>query len=313
MPQINIRSSAATVISRAQNFSQHYDKEMLYIGNENKYDLNNSCYYSAPSGYGYDYISLLNFDKITQLPKEYSIVRANLFVYLRKIWPSNLYADESRILVYANSEAFDPEYVNWANKPKLDYSPANSLAVKGGGNFISCDITDLVSAWHAGIKQNFGLSLVSENQDGIYAFVDSKIGQHPPYISIDYIKSNGADFCPIRKDFIENEFVDIKEPLHGFLEEIYSNTMMLKGAQTVSCFIQNRGSEEFECNLQISPDGITFIDDPQIFTVAACQTIIATPVNFAKFMRIRVKNTLPPHNLSAMLWWQVQTNNFYIL
>lgn len=308
MPQINIRCSASTTISRAQNFSKHYDEHILYIGNENNHN-----YYTAPSVNGHDYISLLNFDKISQLPKEYSIVRANLFVYLRNIWPSYLYRDANKILVYANSEDFDPEYVNWVSRPKLDYSPSNSLIFVDSKNFISCDLTDLVSAWHTGVKQNFGLSLVGGDFNGIYAFFDSKTGQNPPYISIDYIQSNKKDICPIRKDFIENEFVENKEHLHGFLEEIYSNTMMLKGAQTVSCFIQNRGSEAFECNLQISPDGITFIDDPQIFTVAACQTIIAAPVNFAKFMRIRVKNTLPPQNISATLWWQIQTNNFYIL
>lgn len=310
MPQINIRSSSTTVISRAQNFSQHYDKNILYIGNE----LKNQGYYSAPSAYGHDYISLLNFDKISQLPKEYTIIRANLFVYLRKIWPSYLYSDENKIFIYANSGDFDPEYVNWVNRPNFDYSHANSLNFIDHEDFISCDITDLVSDWHTGLKQNFGLSLVSEDLNGVYAFFDSKTGQHPPYISIDYIQSSKKDLCPIRKDFVENEFIENKEHLHGFFEELYSNTMMLKGAQTVSCFIQNRGAEAFECNLQISPDGITFIDDPQVFTVAACQTIIMAPVNFAKFMRIRIKNTQqPPQSLSAMLWWQIQTNNFYIL
>lgn len=82
----------------------------------------------------------------------------------------------------------------------------------------------------------------------------------------------------------------------GFTEKIstlsvapgggYAQNVLIAQAQTVTAFFRNEGSAPVEVWLQNSPDGISFIDDPQRRTLSSGELESLVPYRFSKYLRV---------------------------
>lgn len=311
MPQIDISVCETAIASTAPINIYKYDPCRLIVKSPREYIGYHEC---GKRHYGNDYLSLLKFDRLCLLPPNCDIVRTTLNVYVRD--QKNFSDNQSEISLFNNLDNFEGPIVDWTDKPRIEAEPDSKLIFSSNlkHKYASCDITELVVDWHKGLQPNYGITLKDTNHQGNYIILDSKLGTHPPYITIDYLqKPPGCCPSPPPGEYLKNEFIDKTYDLSGNQADIYSSAIMVPTSNLVSCFVKNTGTVAFDINLQISPDNMNFVDDPQTISVAPAQTVIITPQYFAKFMRLHINNSIPLGNIEAKIWWQLQTNNYSVL
>ena len=88
----------------------------------------------------------------------------------------------------------------------------------------------------------------------------------------------------------------------------YTNTITTASARTISVFIKNTGPLPILANIQNSPDGCTFVDDPQILNLGAGETGVLVPYHFSKRMRIAIQSEIGQSE--AKIWFQMQEYNY---
>ena len=317
MPQISISVCETATAVQPQYLDNNFDPTILYVGCAKKSSsacprCGRDCHYHCR-----DFISLLRFDRISLLPHDSSIVKATLHVYVRKQKSTNMSCKESRIFVYNNLENFEGPTLCWDNKPNFEQDEDGVIAFASTyqHGYASCDITELAVDWHHGIEPNFGVSLV-EASNATCIMLDSKNGAHPPYITIDYLPSPcHHDDCNCCHDsgYLKNKFVERIFHTQSDEDDTLSPFLGITSAELVSLFIKNEGTSTFEINLQMSPDGIEYVNDPQTLTAAPGELVFITPQYFAKFIRVHIRNIVPTGNITAKLWWHLQTRDYYIL
>ena len=63
---------------------------------------------------------------------------------------------------------------------------------------------------------------------------------------------------------------------------------------------------EITAHLQVSPDGVHFIDEPTIISVEKNNIKFIVPCIFAKFTRVAVKNIYCDETSIVKIWYQAQ-------
>ena len=81
------------------------------------------------------------------------------------------------------------------------------------------------------------------------------------------------------------------------------NTSLTK---TVMFFVKNLGVHDITANLQVSPDGINFINEPAQIIVGMNAIKFIVPCIFAKFTRVAVKNVNCGETSRAKIWYKAQ-------
>lgn len=311
MPQIDISVCETAIVSTAPVDINKYDPCELIVKNPGEYIKYHEY---GKRHYGNYYLSLLKFDRLCLLPPICDVVRATLNVYVRD--QINFSGKQSEISLFNNLDNFEGPIIDWANKPRIEGEPDSKLIFSGNlkHKYVSCDITELVVDWHKGLQENCGITLIDTGHRGNLIVLDSKTGTHPAYITIDYLqRSSGCCPPPLPGEYLKSEFIDKIYNLNGNQPDILSPAIMVPTSKLISCFVKNTGTTAFDINLQISPDNMNFVDDPQTISVAPAQTVIITPLYFAKFMRLHINNSIPLGNIEAKVWWQLQTNNYSVL
>jgi len=314
MPQVNMCVCETAVVSKPHNSQNNLDPSILYVGSTKKNYIRGQC--DKRCYYGRDYISLIKFNRISSLPCDCSIVRAILHVYVRKLDNPYMHCRENKILVYSNLEYFEGSTLCWQDKPEYEQEADGVITFASNyeHGYALCDITELAVDWHCGIQPNFCISLIESSEGARCIMLDSEQGAHPPYISIDYLPGHHNDCCcPESKEHLKNEFVERIFDINRDQDETFSPYVKITNAELVSFFVKNTGETAFEANLQISPNNIDYLCDLQILTVAPGELVLITPTNYAKFMRVHIKNTMSSGNITAKIWWQLQTRDFTIL
>ncbi|MGV8980204.1 DUF6385 domain-containing protein [Clostridium sp.] len=102
------------------------------------------------------------------------------------------------------------------------------------------------------------------------------------------------------------KFIDISEEfdtndLYSFSELI--NTSLTK---TVMYFVKNIDIYEITAHLQVSPNGIDFINEPTVITLDSNILKFIVPCIFSKFTRVAVKNIYSGETSRVKIWYQAQ-------
>jgi hypothetical protein len=116
----------------------------------------------------------------------------------------------------------------------------------------------------------------------------------------------GTCCCKSHRELVTTIFIDMvvefnTDGTYSFSELI--NTSLTK---TVMFFVKNVGKKEIIANLQISPNGVDFIDEPAMILPPLNQLKFIVPCIFAKFTRVAVKNVNPLETSTVRLWYQAQ-------
>jgi len=202
----------------------------------------------------------------------------------------------------ANAEAFDPKSVTWMTRPAVRPRPQTDILADASraGEYLEYDVTPLLPDNSA----CFGLTLTAHpGRDNAAAFSIAECA--PPILSLslrdDPEPGRGIDIAGV---FRQHQF-----HLTGGGQAV-SPPVAMDDAQRITVFAKNTGAEDLAFNLQISPDGEDFLDDPQVVSIAPGQIAPLTPYLFARYLRARVANPAGAF-VDAALTFQIQTRTYH--
>lgn len=240
--------------------------------------------------------TLLQFAAKGVLPERARLVKAEICL-------SPVRGSLKSICAFKNLSGFDQCTVTWCTRPKTEKAPFAWACVD---SFIEIDVTSVLKRSGGFL----GVTLVAETVGNLLLI---SCGEDGPCLRISYIEGD----CPPppppppSKANVENIFDQQVYTFDAQTEEVrYSSVFDAAHAERVTFFVKNTGSNPFVFNIQISPDGVDFIDDAQIFTVSPGELRAFTPYLFARYMRAKI--AAGPVSSSATVWIQTQTRNYLI-
>ena len=272
------------------------------------------CVLSAPASgsaqsrpHPRDTIGLLRFE-IPRLPGcELTGARLALFV-------GGTGSQTSHIRVYPNMEPFDTNAVTWSTRPKIRYTPVADLLVpeKKQGEYVELDVTQMVKSMDAGKGAcSFGVTLAMYGRTNNAVAFASHRSEHPPYISVEFSRKR-VTFrrCPPHPEAWKNVFCERNFDVHGMDDLLFSKTIEAARARTITFFVKNMGAGSLDFHLQVSPDGIHFLNDKQTLRLEANEMEALTPYLFAKYMRVCLRPVMARECIHAHIWCQMQTLDY---
>jgi hypothetical protein len=279
MPQIQMTQVASN--EPTTNFSEH---NLLRIGRNNK---------------SFIYRLLLQFP-ITAIPAAAIITSAALKLYMQLAGTGQ---QAAIISPYAIDSSWDINSVTWDTQPSFHASLIGSRQ-KAGLTLIQhiFDITSLVQHWHNRSIPNDGLLLkTNETTDQSLTNVQADMfnSAYIPLVEINYVLP--CDCICQTTAFVEN----IEEIGTNDTDQ-YSLPRNTSLSKTLTFLIQNTGCTPVTANIQISPDGIHYVDDPIIKLIRPEELQPFVPCIFSKFTRIRARNINPGATSSLVIWYQAQ-------
>lgn len=234
---------------------------------------------------------------IDEIPQDAKILGAKLFIniidvesgYLNKLTPYQLIDDWS-----INT-------VTWCNQPGFSKDMSGqSVNISRKSQYIF-DITTILQNWHKYKIPNYGIVLKTKE---IYdsGFVTMSTGENEScgakveicYESKCHCETSSTKFISAVEEFNTNDFYSFSK---------LKNTSL---TTTVMYFVENLGVNEITANLQVSPDGVNFIDEPAKISPRFNQLKFIVPCIFAKFTRVAVKNVNPLETSRVKIWYQAQ-------
>jgi len=240
-----------------------------------------------------------------KLPQNAKIVDATLIINIKHVGTGY----PNIITPYALMENWDLENVTWDNQPYFN----NKICVGSINVTKRCKcklkITSIVEKWYKNEISNFGLVLKNNEKESktiskIVADMDSNC---KPTIKIFYIKRNSdeIDFrtqCPI-------EFTDKVEEFNTDDKFSFSALRNTSLKNTVVFLVKNIGNNTLTAHLQVSPDGINFIDEPFTALIGMNEIKYLIPCMFSKFTRVAVKDINSIETSCVRIWYQAQSLN----
>jgi hypothetical protein len=299
MKTARLISTDTTYVSRRQSDKNFYYSNLLHIGVSRFYGPNQACLTDPENN------ALLKFGSVSLLPPLSTIVSAKIYLYVDAAGSEGT----KGIGIYANLEAFDGQSVTWMTRPRSEALPRAVVQFSKAyvPGYVFCDITELAAGWYANPEANFGITLKANRRDPWLILASSMHSQTPPYITLDYYTN-----CePHIEGSIENKFAEHVFDVGGYGES-FSPAVDMASADTATFFVRNTSDGGLQVNLQISPDDMEYADDAQTFDLPAGGMIFAAPYYFAKYNRVRIRSQNPQSYISAKIWCQVQTRNYYM-
>jgi hypothetical protein len=301
MPLMNIYASDATYVSDRNQLKNYSNSDLLIAGNDKQY-INSK-------------VILLKFGKLTSFI-DYDIKRATLWLYVNKNSAFNDNRNSHAFIIYPNLTDFNAGSVIWNNRPYISSVPLASMKIRKSdfGSYVQCHITDLVRDWLTKPNSNYGITLAAPYYCNNVCFsIHSNINSNPPIILLEYaeknkiLKDDGKHYENVISNFDERIFF-----MHVKDSCVFTPNIEIAKSRTVSFFVKNLGPTSIEVVLQISPDGINFIDNPQMVTLPAQEITALTPYMFARYIKIGVKNNDPCTCTDVKVWYQAQMLNYTI-
>lgn len=234
---------------------------------------------------------------IKKVPQDAEIVH----VKLKLILISNRSKCTNIVTPYALIDNWNLNTVEWDNQP--DFNPeifGENVNVKRGARYVF-DITSLVQKWHRNEIPNYGIILKNKeikNRTFVKTIADIR-EQYGPVVEIFYkTKSSCESTC--------TKFIEKIEEL--YTNDLYSfskirNTSLTK---TVIFFVRNLEIHEITAHLQVSPDGVNFINEPMNISVGMNKIKFIVPCIFAQFTRVAVRNIYCGETSKVKVWYQAQ-------
>lgn len=248
------------------------------------------------------YIGLVQFPPLP-LPQGRRIASARLFLLV-----CAPHCRPVRVEAYQNLAPFDGRTVTYRTRPAAAPVPLGDALVtpQSQMRYVSWDVTALLGGGQ-GILPRAGFSLVTGCRDtGMVAFC-AHGGAYPPYLEITCEPSHDR-----RDSLVENLFRERVFDLHGAGQPQCTPVIGTAGVKAVTFFVKNTGAEAFAFHLEISPDGLEFVPDPQKLDVEAGEMKAATPYLFGRFMRACLNPKESGQCAAARVWCQAQTNHYMV-
>jgi len=234
---------------------------------------------------------------IDEIPQDAIILDAKLFINIVGVETQYL----NKITPYQLIDEWSINTVNWCNQPGFSKDMSGqSVNVSRKSQYIF-DITTILQNWYNYKTPNYGIVL--KNRE-VYdsSFVTMATGENEscgPKVEICYESKCHCGIIPTKfistvEEFDTNDFYSFSK---------LKNTSLTK---TVMYFVENLGVNEITANLQVSPDGVNFIDEPAKISPRFNQLKFIVPCIFAKFTRVAVKNINPLETSRVKIWYQAQ-------
>jgi len=234
---------------------------------------------------------------INKLPEDAKIVDAKLKLIL--IPNGSKYTDI--ITPYALIEEWKLKTVTWDNQPAFNSEIfGKSVNVRRGAQYVF-DITSIIQQWHKNKIQNNGIILKNQEikNKTLAKTITDITKSYAPKVEIFYRSE-----CSSRK--CQTDFIDKSEEFDTSDSYSFSKIRNTSITKTVMFFVKNIEKYEIRAHIQVSPDGINFIDEPTQILVGLNEIKFIVPCIFAKFTRVAVKNIRCGKRSRVKIWYQAQ-------
>ncbi|GEM_PF-5525842 len=291
MSTLNLTPSDATYVSKCSPDENFCASDILRIKSDKRL--------------GNLYVGLIKLDIPPFLP-DIRVDRAFLYLFLDNHYIDRTFFLPRQALILKNLSNFSECAATWSNRPAHSGTPYAVIDLRDRFclEYVKCDITALVSDWSDLPAKNYGLTLELASPVCGSIFFESKRGNHPPFVLIEYSHKKPEPIC--RDARIISDFVDEIHRLQQQGPRATSPLIDISRSKTVSVFVQNLGSNPVTAHLQISPDGSSFIDDPQLVRLTDQNPAVIVPYRFAKYLRTVVQSDNGTGHINVNIRYQSQ-------
>ena len=219
-----------------------------------------------------------------------------------------------RIGLFSNMSGFEPETVAYETRPAIMPAPFAQFQVNPDmrWKYVACDVTVLFKNRH-GYLPAMGFTLLAEDPfSGIVSFC-AQSQAYMPYLEIICSpREEACRECPEDTGLVQNVFKERIFNVEGGQQELHTPALTTAGAAAITFFVKNTGMHPLNFHIQISPDGMEYLNDSQIFAVEPGDMKAAVPYLFGKFMRVSLRPLSDGYTIAARVWCQAQTKNYMV-
>lgn len=173
--------------------------------------------------------------------------------------------------------------------PLYDPVPAAQFTVGSGTTQVSINLTALISEWVQDPQRNFGMLFKAEDEaipnTGVRAYCtgarDSEL-----WPGLDVMFSDITVSVDVQPEFVQ----ETESGLTTQDSNQYSIPRELGTAYFSSFYVRNTGSNNALVQLQVSGDGINYIDDGLLITIAPGNQEILVPQYFGDLARVAYRS-----------------------
>lgn len=235
--------------------------------------------------------SFIQFD-LSGMPNNITITEATMKLYLLE----NSQPTVSKVIdAYAVIQSWQEDEVTFANQPLFEETPYAEVTITNEINtFIAWDISTLLRDWKSGSLANIGIALDSTDPWVGFASSNALVTtlRVKPVLLIEY--------QPVL-------FVTEAETGLTTTDQVqYSLARNVSGARQVSFFVNNTGTNQVTVQLELSPEGITYMIESDPIVIPPSRSTILVPRYFTQYARVGYKSTSAGAPSTLNIWFQAQ-------
>lgn len=235
---------------------------------------------------------------MNKIPQNVKIIDATLIINIKHVGSGY----PNIITTYALMENWGLEGVTWENQPHYNTKISGESINVSRRSQCKLKITSIIKKWYKNEISNYGIVL--KNNEIKDKTTSKIVGDMDAIVQITYSSKNiiGKDLnekCP--PQFTEKVERFDTDDLFG-----YSTLRNTSLKSTVIFLVENLGTNIITAHLQVSPDGINFIDEPFKVLIEMNEIKYLVPCIFSKFTRVAVKNINSVETSTVKIWYQAQ-------
>lgn len=234
---------------------------------------------------------------MNKIPPNASIVSAFLKINLTPI--RSRY--QNIITPYALAEDWKLNTVTWDNQPPFNLEIFGESVKVTKTSHYSVDITPIVEKWYNNEISDYGIVLKNyELKSGALVKMNTYINKpSEPKVEIFYEHKCQCEIIPTK--FIER--IEEFDTYSSYRYSIARNTSLTK---TVIFFVENQGDSKTICHLQVSPDGVNYINEPAEISLEKNEIKFLVPCIFGKFTRVAARDIHDSEKSRIKIWYLSQ-------
>lgn len=317
MSTITLCVANATYISDCHKQSNHSTSPMLYVGQVNQNSAGKNGYVAL-----FHYRGLMQFAPFTGLPKVGYIHRATLHLYVKRIYGTGDGTTTPTLQIFKNQQEYNAHTVTFEDRPLIGKEPSATIPLRAQSlpGYVTCDLTALFDSWVYDQNPCYGISLMA---DGPYVVIESPKSANPPYVDIRF-ESYPLERTPSRDLLVDlneipaalsaptpapprpRDFKEIILTADGEHSPYESRLIDTSHAQEVTLMVKNTGSLPLMAHVNISPNGLDFLQDAPPASIAPGEMALLDPHRFAKYARVYLTSNSEIPLVYAKVFCQMQ-------
>lgn len=237
-----------------------------------------------------------------KIPQNAKIVDATLIINIKNIGEGH----PNIITPYALMENWELENVTWENQPFFNDKISGESINISRKSQCKLKITSIIQKWYKNEISNYGIILKNNEikDKTVSTIVADMDSSYRPVIKISYILKKLCEKDPCEKN--STEFIEKVEEFNTGELFRFSTLRNTSLQSTVIFLVKNLGINTIIVHLQVSPDGIDFIDEPFTVLIGMNEIKYLVPSIFSKFTRVVVKNVNANEISRVKIWYQAQ-------